>query len=85
MRKQIVVGLALALGLALGIGALTSTQASAYRAYGTYLPRAYGYSYYRPRVYGYYYRPRFYGAYLGGLWGWRGRGWRYRAFSAQHH
>jgi hypothetical protein len=54
MRRQIVVGLA----LALGIGALTSTQASAYRAYGTYLPRAYGYSYYRPRVYGYYYRPR---------------------------
>ena len=84
MRKQIVVGL-VALGLALGIGALTSTQASAYRAYGTYLPRAYGYSYYRPRMYGYYYRPRFYEAYLGGLWGWRGRGWRYRAFSAQHH
>ncbi len=91
MRRQIVVGLA----LALGIGLLASTQASAYRAhgyrahgyraYGTYLPRAYGYAYYRPRVYGYYYRPRFYGAYLGGLWGWRGRGWRYRAFSAQHH
>ncbi len=73
MRRQIVVGLA----LALGIGLLASTQASAYRAYG--------YAYYRPRVYGYYYRHRFYGAYLGGLWGWRGHGWRYRAFSAQHH
>ena len=39
MRRQIVVGLA----LALGIGVLASTQASAYRAYrayGTYLPRA---------------------------------------------
>ena len=53
------------------------------RYYGYGYP--YGYAYYRPRVYGYYYRPRFYGAYLGGLWGWRGRGWRYRAFSAQHH
>jgi hypothetical protein len=83
MRKQIVVGLALA--LAIGMGMLPSTQASAYRGYGTYLPRAYGYGYYRSRAYGYYYRPRFYGAYLGGLWGWRGGGWRYRAFSAQHH
>jgi hypothetical protein len=81
MRRQIVLGLA----LALGFGMLATTQASAYRGYGYYLPRAYGYSYYRPRAYRNYYRPRFYGAYLGGLWGWRGRGWRYRAFGAQLH
>jgi len=49
MRRQIVVGLALA--LAIGMGMLPSTQASAYRGYGTYLPRAYGYAYYRPRMY----------------------------------
>jgi hypothetical protein len=81
MRRQIVLGLA----LALAFGMLTSTQAWAYRGYGYYLPRGYGYSYYRPRAYGYYHRPRFYGAYLGGMWGWRGRGWRYRAFGAQLH
>jgi hypothetical protein len=81
MRRQILFGLA----LALGIGLLSSTQASAYKGYGYYLPRAYGNSYYRARAYGYY-RPRFYRAYVGRYYrGWWGPRWRYRAFNAQLH
>jgi hypothetical protein len=69
MRGQILLGVAMALGMYM----LSSAQAAAYSGYGN-LPRAYGQGYdlvWARR----YYRPRYY---------WRG-GWRYRAFSAQLH
>jgi hypothetical protein len=71
MRGQILLGMALALGICM----FSSAQASSYSGYG-YLPRTYGdgYDLVRARRY---YRPRYY----------RGarRGWRYRAFSAPLH
>jgi hypothetical protein len=71
MRGQILLGVALALGICMFSG----TQASAYTGYG-YLPRAYADGYDRVRARRYY-RP----------WSYRAarRGWRYRAFSAPLH